>query len=265
MDKYTKTYNVILDNMDLFEYRLRPISAIMYLQDAFARYCATKRVAAYDLFPENMYWVVTEFNIEFIDKLPFWSEEIEIKIWISELSKLKIYTDYEITHHGEPFAKGNALWFLIDTNTKRPVKTDIISERFEICPELVLGEHKKFSLPETTEKYNEITHTINLSDLDFNKHVNNKSYINIAEMSASVEFRKNNTVKQLSIRFNRETFLGDILTCVTYGTNNAKTFVHKIEKDGIPVCDIATTWEGVNVRNTKTHIVDYNLDVKNEQ
>ncbi len=84
-------------------------------------------------------------------------------------------------------------------------------------------------------------------------------------MSESVEFRKNNTVKQLSIRFNRETFLGDILTCVTYGTNNAKTFVHKIEKDGIPVCDIATTWEGVNERNTKTHIVDYNLDVKNEQ
>ena len=45
MNKYTKTYNVILDNMDLFEYRLRPISAIMYLQDAFARYTATKKMA----------------------------------------------------------------------------------------------------------------------------------------------------------------------------------------------------------------------------
>jgi len=42
MNKYTKKYNVILDNMDLFEYRLRPISAIMYLQDAFARYTASK-------------------------------------------------------------------------------------------------------------------------------------------------------------------------------------------------------------------------------
>ena len=43
MEKYKKTYNVILDNMDLFEYRLRPISAIMYIQDAFARLCATKK------------------------------------------------------------------------------------------------------------------------------------------------------------------------------------------------------------------------------
>ena len=261
MKKYTKNYNVILDNMDLYNYRLRPISAIMYLQDAFARFCATKKVAAYDLFPKNMYWIVTEFNIEFIDNLPYWSEEIGINIWISELSKLKIYTDYEITYKGKPFAKGNALWFLIDTNTKRPVKTDIISERFEVCNELVLDEHKKFTLPEITEKYNEITHTNNLSDLDFNKHVNNKSYINLAEMTAPDEFRGKYPLKSLNIRFNRETFLGDTLTCATYRTNEQKTFVHKIEKDGVSVCEISTSW--IEKQNTDT-ILEYNLDVKNE-
>lgn len=58
MHKYKKIYNVILDNMDLYEYRLRPISAIMYFQDAFARYTATKGMAAYDLFAKNLYWVV---------------------------------------------------------------------------------------------------------------------------------------------------------------------------------------------------------------
>ena len=63
MKKYSKNYNVILDNMDIYNYKLRPISAIMYIQDAFARLCATKKVAAYDMFPKNMYWVVTEFNI----------------------------------------------------------------------------------------------------------------------------------------------------------------------------------------------------------
>ena len=75
MNKYTKTYNVILDNMDLFEYRLRPISAIMYLQDAFARYTATKKMAAYDLFATNQIWIVAEFHVEFVQDLPFWSEE----------------------------------------------------------------------------------------------------------------------------------------------------------------------------------------------
>ena len=261
MNKYKKNYNVILDNMDLFEYRLRPISAIMYLQDAFARYCATRKMAAYDLFATNQYWIVTEFNIDFIDNLPFWSEEIEINIWISEVTKLKVYTDYELKYKGKAFAKGNALWFIIDKESKRPAKTDIVTERFDINHELVLGEHKKFVLPKIKDKVSEIRHTNNLSDLDFNNHVNNKSYINLAEMTAPDEFRKEKVLKNLHIRFNKETFLDDVLTCTTNRTELSDTYTHVIEKDGVSVCDIITVWRE---RNSKNNIVDYDLDVKVE-
>lgn len=247
--------------MDLFEYRLRPISAIMYLQDAFARYCATKKMAAYDLFATNQYWIVTEFNIDFTDDLPFWSEEISVNIWISEVTKLKIYTDYEITYNGKPFAKGNALWFIIDKESKRPAKTDVVAERFNVINELTLGEHKKFVLPEVKEKVSEIKHTNNLSDLDFNNHVNNKSYINLAEMTANEEFRKTHTLKSLNIRFNKETFLGDTLTCSTYKTDNENTYTHIVEKDGVSVCDISTVWAK---KENITTIVDYDLKVKSE-
>ena len=261
MNQYTKTYNVILDNMDLFEYRLRPISAIMYLQDAFARYTATKKMAAYDLFATNQIWIVTEFNIDFVEDLPFWSEEIEVSIWISEITKLKVYTDYELKCKGITFAKGNALWFVIDKETKRPAKTDVVADRFDICNELVLGEHKKFTLPQAKEVYTKIEHKNNLSDIDFNKHVNNKSYINLAEMTAPNEFRKTKVLKSLHIRFNKETFLDDVLTCTTNRTELPNTYTHIIEKDGISVCDIVTVWDE---RNSKNNIVEYNLDVKNE-
>ena len=261
MNKYTKNYSVILDNMDLFEYRLRPISAIMYLQDAFARYTATKRMAAYDLFAKNLYWVVAEINMDFAEALPFWSEEIGVNIWFSEISKLKIYIDYELTCSGKTFAKGNALWFLINSETKRPARTDELAEKFEVCDELVLGEHKKFVLPETTEVYTKITHTNNLSDIDFNKHVNNKSYINLAEMTAPEEFKKTRRLKNLHIRFNKETFLGDTLTCTANKTEDPNGFTHIIEKDGVSVCDIATVWEERQISET---IVDANLKVKSE-
>ena len=262
MEKYSKKYNVILDNMDIIEYRLRPISAIMYLQDAFARYCATKKMAAYDLFATEQYWIVTEFNIDFIDNLPFWSEEIEVRIWISEISKIKIYTDYEILYKDKVFAKGNALWFVIDKHSKRPAKTDTVSERFAVCSELAYDEHKKFVIPCKTEKLNEIEHINNLSDLDFNKHVNNKSYINIAEMTMDREFKKTHKLKKLNIRFNKETFLNDKLICSTYKTDVENQYIHTIEKDGISVCDISTLWSEQQEQET---IVDYDLDVKNEK
>ena len=261
MNKYKKKYNVILDNMDINNYTLRPISAIMYLQDAFARLCAAKRLAAYDLFATNQYWVVAEFNIDFVDNLPFWSEEIEVNIWISEITKIKIFTDYEIKYNNKTFAKGNALWFIIDRETGRPAKTDIVAERFDVIDELVLGEHKKFVLPESKEKVSEIKHTNNLSDLDFNNHVNNKSYINLAEMTSNDEFRKSHVLQSLNIRFNKETFLGDALICATYSTEEDNKYIHKIEKDGVSVCDIMTKWaNSENIRN----IVEYDLAVKSE-
>lgn len=261
MTKYTKKYNVILDNMDLNRYRLRPIAAIMYLQDAFARYTATKKMAAYDLFAKNLYWVVAEFNIDFVHDLPFWSEEIEVKLWFSEISKLKIYIDYEITCKDKLFAKGNALWFLISQETKRPYKADEVAEKFEICEEQMLGEHKKFTLPTATEVFTKIEHKNNLSDIDFNKHVNNKSYINLAEMTAPDDFKRTRVLKNLHIRFNKETFLGDVLTCTTNKTDLPDTYTHIIEKDGVSVCDIVTTWVQ---KEDKETIVEYNLDVKNE-
>ena len=260
MNKYSKTYNVILDNMDLARYRLRPISAIMYFQDAFARYTATQKMAAYDLFAENLYWVVAEINMEFIDSLPFWSEEIEVNLWFSEISRLKIYVDFEILYKNKPFAKGNSLWFLINRESQRPVKADKVAEKFEVLNEFALGEHNKFVLPKAAEVCSKMEHRNNLSDIDFNKHVNNKSYINMAEMTAPDEFRNSKILKNLHIRFNRETFLNDLLICTTCKTDIPDTYTHVIEKDGVSVCDILTTWSN---SEDKDNIVDYNLDIKN--
>ena len=229
------------------------------MQDCFAQYTATKNCAAYDLFEKNLFWVVGEFNIEYVDELPFWSEKITTEIWISEVSKLKIYTDFKLYHDGKIFAKGNACWFILDTETKRPVKTDFISEVFDINDEFVLGEHTKFNLGEFGEKVGEIAHTINVSDLDFNGHVNNKSYVNIAECTATKEFRATHTLEKLNIRFVREAFLNEVLICSAYKCETENTYVHKIERDGVSVCEIKTLWNE-KVNNDK--IKDYDLKIK---
>jgi len=214
------------------------------------------------LFPKKLYWIVSEFNVEFTDGLPFWSEEITTEIWISEITKLKIFTDFKLYYRDKVFAQGNGCWFILDQVTKRPAKTDIIQESFNICPEFVLGEHKKFVLNEIKDKANEIVHKNNLSDLDFNNHVNNKSYINLAEATASDEFKKSHTLKTLNIKFNRESFLDDVLICSTYKTEDKNTYVHRITKDGESVCDIQTFWLD---KVTDSDILNFDLKVKNEK
>ena len=65
--------------------------------------------------------------------------------------------------------------------------------------------------------------------------------------------------KQLKVKFNRESFLNDVLTCTTYKTDTPKLYVHKIEKDDVSVCDISTLWQ--EKADTST-IVDYPLKIK---
>ena len=261
MKKYSQKYLITNDSMDI-NYRLRPISAIMYFQDCIARYMTVKNLAAFDIVGKHLFWIVSEFNIQFEKELPFWSEEIEVITWVSEVSKLKVYIDFELKHNDEIFAKGNSLWFILNSETKRPTIADNLFGSEEIITETALGEHQKFQTAALKEKIQETTHKTNLSDLDFNYHVNNKSYINLAEKTCSEDFKKSHTLKKLSVKYNKESFLGDTLVCSTYTTNEEQTLVHKIERDGVSVCDLSTCWID---KIKETPILDVELSVRKNQ
>ena len=98
MNKYTQKYYITNDAMDI-NYRLKPISVIMYFEDCVARYMTLKNLAAFDIVGEHLYWVVSDFNLKFEKELPFWSEPIEITVWVSEISQLKVYVDFELKHN----------------------------------------------------------------------------------------------------------------------------------------------------------------------
>jgi len=261
MNKYTKTYTITLYDTNARTLRLRPISAIMYFQETFARYCASRRMAGYDLILENQIWVISEINMEIVGDLPFWSEEFKVEIWFSDISKIKAYADFNICYKDNVVAKGNIMYILLNATTRRPVKTDELLSKFEVCNELALGEHTKMVLPQFTEQYTKIAHTNSSSDIDFNKHVNNKVYINLAEMTVPDELKQTHALKSIRIRFNRETFLGDTLHCTAYKTALPDTYAHIIEKDGVSVCDIVTSWKE---HKENVNIVDYDLDIRKE-
>lgn len=256
-NKHKTIYPVTNDLMNA-AYALKPSAVVMYFQDAFARYMTSKNIAAFDIVDKGLYWVMSEFNIEFGKDMPFWTQDVISETWLSEITKLKNYFDFELKCDNEVFAKGNSCWFLLNEN-KRPVSSDIVAERTEICNELTLGEHTKFKVPETKEKIISITHKVGISDIDFNDHVNNKSYINIAQTTLPDNYKTEHSLKRLSARFVKEGFLNDELICTSYKTDNKNIFVHKIERDGISVCDVISEW---TEEKSKKTINDCNLPAR---
>ena len=258
MGKYSQTYFVTNADMDK-DYRLKPVSAIMYFQDCFAQFLTTKKLAAFDLIDKNIIWVVAEFQFEFTDELPFWSEQIKVEVWMSEITKLKMYADFAISHKGKIFAKGTSCWLILDATTHRPINTDVAASKLNVVKEYMLGEHKKLNWAETKEKVKNIKYTTNLADIDFNDHVNNKSYLHLAESTTDENFKNSHSLRAITIKFIRETFLNDTLNCSVYKTKSENHFLHKIEKDGNPICLIESKWN----KKKKTDLIkDYKLNIR---
>lgn len=61
METYIQNYKIVASDMDI-TYHITP-NAI--LQDCFANYLSSKRLAACDLTKEGLFWVISEFNLDF--------------------------------------------------------------------------------------------------------------------------------------------------------------------------------------------------------
>ena len=154
------------------------------------------------------------------------------------------------------------LWVIINKDKKRPCRADEFGNKLGLCNEFVFGNHTKSTFSRPKEKFTQTTYTTNYADVDQNDHVNNKSYIRIAEMTAPENFIQTHKLKKMKVKFIKESFLNDVLTCITYTTETPNNYLHKITKDSISVCDIETLWEE---KTAETSILDYNLTLSNQQ
>ena len=239
MNEFKGTYSITHDCMDN-NYRLKPVSLLMFFQDCFARYLTFKHLAAFDILDENIFWVIAECSLEITGNLPFWSEEVVVKTKITEFSKLKIYVDYEVYHKGVLFAKGESCWFILDTQTRRPLPVSKISERTGLPDGFCLRKHSKKVYTSVSNKVREISHTANSEDTDFNNHVNNRVYLNLAETAFRKDITKETFPRYLYVKFIKESFAGDNLVCSVYDTNEENFFVGDIKVNGEIVCHIET-------------------------
>ena len=109
MDRYSHQYTVTCQDMNK-DYRLSPAAVLLYFQESFARYMSCLHLAAFDLVKERQMWIITEMCAEMTEADTFWGDNIEVTIWVSEITPLRVYADYRVTNadSGALIAKGTS-------------------------------------------------------------------------------------------------------------------------------------------------------------
>ena len=236
-EKFKQKYKVSFSDMDI-NYRLTKIAAVKFFQETFALYCAKHGLAAFDVIKDNLVWVISDLKIEFTDTLPYWSESFEVEMWISEKTALRTYIDCRIYYKNKVIAQGDCCFYLIDLESRRPVKSADTLKAFETVDEKVFAGQDKVKYLFDGEKIAEKEHEVTVRDLDFNFHVNNLSYMGIALETAPADMLEQYAVEGYSIKFVREAVLGDILDCELFKNNNLITARIYNKNNNADVCFI---------------------------
>ena len=253
--RYTHRYSITAADMNK-EYRLSPHAVLLYFQDAFARFMGCLHFAAFDLAKYNKMWVITEFSMHTTPADVFWTEDIDVTIWFSEVTSLRVYSEFRVCKtDGTQIASGYGSWTILNIATRHLETTDCLVN-LPIDPERTTVSHRKLRFPQTDHRLVHIEHTVNYSDLDFNGHVNNRSYLNIAMQTASNDFLARFYADELVIHWLHETYLNEVMDCDLYEAE-PKEFINLLrKKDGTPVAQVYSRWLPV----TSTRKIDDSIE-----
>ena len=100
-------------------------------------------------------------------------------------------------------------------------------------------------VPDVTNKtlLKEVEHAVNVTDLDFNGHVCNRTYLSISMATLPLDFIKTYSPKYMHIKFARESFFGEVLTCKVSKNDNLAYWYDIENSKGKAICNIYSEWE----------------------
>ncbi len=217
MPSYNKTIRIRADQVTPFQY-LRPSSLFRLLQDISIEHTEKLGFPKEFTLDKGLLWVIAKEHIE-IKRMPKYDETITLSTYPSEMMHVLFPRSYEIRDEkGDVIIHGDAIWALIDIKTRKMINP---TDHGIIIPDM--SEGKEFRIPlgnkipsELKEKA-EINATYSLCDL--NGHLNNTSYLDIAEDLIPVSFLQEHELKMIDIKYIHEIKLGE-KSIIQYGFDN---------------------------------------------
>ncbi len=204
-------------------------------------------VAAFDVVNDNRMWVISEYTANIGTATAFWSEEVDVELWVSELTPLRVYIDFRIVRADSQLtvATGSFQMNILNAQTHRIAPTDFLQGRFNVIPEMMTPSHKKALFPKAETPLIVTEHTVTRLDVDFNGHMGNRSYVDLALLSLPDSTLQNKRLKSMTVHWLHESRLGDVLRCKqppqTLKPSNPQT--PQTNADQSTVCELLTQWQ----------------------
>lgn len=208
-DLYKKDYKLFNSYFDIND-NISPKAILTIFQDIAGFHGEKIGVGYENMLKRGLFWVTARVKFDVI-RFPKVYEEVEASTWPHAPNRFDFDRDYVIKNKaGEVLIKGTSKWCVISTSTRKISTMDDFP-----CKNLVEEKmyEDRFARSKTLSKEEgelRLTHTVNLCEIDHNKHLNNTFYADYIYRAL-----EGKSLKHLQINFIQECVLGDKLDIYT--------------------------------------------------
>jgi medium-chain acyl-[acyl-carrier-protein] hydrolase len=206
-----------------------PTTILTLLEEAAAEHCLSMKRSLYDLFNQNIGWVLLSGYMHMV-RYPLYKEKITIRTWISKYSCIKgVRENIIFDEQGSIIGRAKGLWLFFDIKKRIPVRIfDDIKEKWSCFPEESINYdiNKKIeALGSASYKKSFLVHRY---DMDSNKHVNNLKYLQWLMETIPNEIMDNCYMQSIYGRFVGEAQFDHSIVSLTENENDPNNFIHTI-------------------------------------
>ncbi|WP_300674270.1 acyl-ACP thioesterase domain-containing protein [Desulfoluna sp.] len=231
-DIFTRTLKVRLSEVDPWAL-LKVQSIFDWFQDIGCEHAAELGISAAELLVRNYTWVLLKYQVR-VTRYPSWNEEVTLTSWRAPLNDLYDLREFRVTDaSGETLITGNSAWVIMDFNTRKPTRLSRCLTQAQRSEKGLIPDSFERILPVKNPQHT-TDFRVRISDLDFNRHVNNSIYIGWALEALPESFLSRHLPTELEVRFVREIARGRaVLSEAQREDTSERAFLHRISgKDG---------------------------------
>ncbi len=226
-DLYKRTLKVRISEVDP-QGLLKVQTLFDWFQDAGCEHAAQHGMSASELLVHNFTWVLLKYRVR-ITRYPIWNEVVTLTSWRAPLNDLYDLREFRVTDaRGMTLITANSAWVIMDFTTRKPTRLSRCLHEGQRSGMGRIPDNFERILPVTFPQYT-TDFRVRISDLDFNRHVNNAIYIGWALEALSDHFLCHHRPTELEVRFVREISRGRaILSEAQVDESDAMAFLHRI-------------------------------------
>ncbi len=174
-------------------------------------------------------WVLMDWKVQVLAR-PNYGEEFTINTWSRENNiqdkKIATYRDFEMyDEKGNLCIIATSRWVVINIDTGKLANIDKeVQERYKPEEKSVFGVWDIEKILPSKESISTTEYTVQRNDVDFNGHVHNIYYMNLAYNALPQEVYEARPFNSFKITYKREIKLGDTVKC-KYNLENGQHIV----------------------------------------